>query len=249
MLQNMLKLFRKPDGTEVRFIRASTLGHYWYCAVQAWLQCCGIESPSNEALSIGKAIHDSITGARQPSRWETEFEVFLKQFMVERATGQGSTGLKGEEYKVFQRAWYDRETIIGHVTTHGVDDFRVSPERKVVLVEYKTTGQRIIDYYKLMPAVFQLKVYMWILEPYLKIGAYTIKRGEIVFLDRKGKPLGCKEITDYTAAEIEDNIARILSQFKHPETLIPPAKWKCFNCPEVWKSKCPFQKGEDDAQQ
>lgn len=236
----MLKLFRKPDGTEVNHVRASTLGHYWFCAVQAWLQTCGIESPRNEALSIGKAIHDEITGSRDPSFWEKEFETFLKQFMVKRETGAGSTGLAGNEDMVFQRAWLDGTTVIGHVTTHGIDDYRVSPERDVVLVEYKTTNQRYIDYYKLSPAVFQLRVYMWILEPYLIAGGYNLKRGEIVFLNRKGEPMGIKEITDYTAADVEANIARILEQFADPKKLIPPSKFKCLHCATVFKERCPF---------
>ena len=230
----------------VNHIRASTLGHYWFCAVQAWLQTCGIESPRNEALSIGKAIHDDITGSRDPSIWEKEFETFLKQFMVKRSTGAGSTGLDDTEDMVFQRAWLgdDHTTIIGHVTTHGIDDFRVSPERDVVLVEYKTTNQRYIDYYKLSPAMFQLRVYMWILEPYLTAGGYHIVRGEIVFLNRKGEPMGVKEILDYSAAEVEGHIARILEQFADPTKLIPPAKWKCLRCPKEFKERCPFVKGE-----
>ena len=237
----MMKLFRKPDGTEVKYIRVSALAHYWYCAVQAYQISCGIESPNNEALQIGKRIHDDISNARQLSTWEKEFQTYIKQFMVDRSTGTGSTGLDSDEYKVFQRAWYDGTVVLGHITTHGIDDFRVSPERTIIMMEYKTTNQRIIDHYKLSPAIFQLKVYMWILEPYLIAGGYKIKRGEIVFLNRKGEPLGVKEIEDYSATDVELNIARILEQFRDPTKLIPPAKFKCYGCPEVWRKGCPFQ--------
>lgn len=244
MLENWLKLF-KAEGKEIKYIRASTLGHYWFCAIQAWLQAQGIESPSNEALQVGKRIHDEISNARTLSQWESQFEAYIKSFMVDHPYAEGSTGFKTEQGKVFARAWYDGETIIGHVTTHGVDDFRVSPEREVIIVEYKTTNQRVIDYYKLMPAIFQVKVYAWILEPYLKAGGYKFKNGEIVFLTRNGNPLGRKEIVDYDATQVETEVARILSQFRNPDTLIPPAKWKCLNCPQIFKEKCPLAKKEE----
>jgi len=237
----MTKLFRRPDGNEVQYIRTSTLAHYWYCAVQAWLQAGGIDTPSNEAINIGKAIHDSITSSRRSSKWEDEFSTFLSQFLVTRDTGAGGTGLRGSEDKVYQRAWHDGKTIIGHVTTHGIDDFEVNPQREVIFVEYKTTAQRVIDYFKLMPAVFQVKVSMWILEPYLQAGGYKISKGKIVFLNRKGEPLGEKLVEDYTAANVEADIARILAQFRDPTTLIPPARHKCLYCAEIFKSKCPFQ--------
>jgi len=241
MLENWLKLFRSPEGKLIHYVRASTLGHYWYCAVQAWLQATrGIEPPASEALQIGKRIHDQITKSRKPSRWEQQFQDFITQFMVDRNAGEGSTGLATEGSKVFMRPWYDGETIVGHVVTHGVDDFRVYPDRTVILVEYKTTAQRVIDYYKLAPAVFQLKVYMWILEPYLKLGGYKLLRGEVVFLTRRGKPLGVKQIVDYDSKEVEQQLARIFYQFNHPESLVPPARWKCLNCPQVYKKECPF---------
>ena len=239
----MLKLFRRPDGSMVKYLRVSTLAHYWYCAVQAWQSACGIESPSNEAIEIGKRIHDSISEARMMSKWESEFQAYIKQFMVDRTTGAGSTGLGNDDFKVFQRAWYDGTVVLGHITTHGIDDFRVSPERNVIMMEYKTTNQRVIDHFKLSPAIFQLKVYMWILEPYLAAGGYKLVKGELVFLNRKGEPLGVKEVLDYSAVQVEENIARILAQFNDPSTLIPPAKWKCYGCPDVWRKGCPFQSG------
>ncbi len=240
-LSNNLQLFRRKDNDEeVHFVRASTLGHYWFCAVQAWLQASGIDNPPNEALSIGKAIHDDITNSRRSSALETEFQDFIKQFMVVRDTGHGSTGLATEENKVFMRAWYDGSTVLGHITTHGIDDFRVNPNREIVITEYKTTGQKVVDHFKLWPAVFQIKVYMWILEPYLAVGGYKIQYGEVTFLDRRGNPLGTKEIRDYSAKDVEFHIGQILEQFRDPSKLIPCARWKCLHCDECYKSRCPF---------
>jgi CRISPR/Cas system-associated exonuclease Cas4 (RecB family) len=247
-LENLTKFFQRQNGKTVRYLRASILGHYWYCAVQAWLQASGIRSPSNEAMEIGKRVHDEISKARSLSAWEKEFNDFIAKFQVEKSIdiGEGSTGMDTKENMVFQRAWYDGETVIGHVVTSGVDDFRVSPERDITFIEYKTSAQKVIDYYKLAPASFQLRVYMWIFEPILKIGGYKTSHGEIVYLTRKGDPIGKHDIVDYDATSTETEIERILKQFRDPSTLIPPSKFKCFRCPDVYKSKCPFQGGHQD---
>ena len=248
-LENLTKFFQNQNGRTIRYLRASTLGHYYYCAVQAWLQASGINSPSNEAMEIGKRVHDEISKARNLSTWEKEFNDFIAKFQVEKPSniGEGSTGMDTKENMVFQRAWYDGETMIGHVVTSGVDDFCVSPERDITFIEYKTSAQKVIDYYKLAPASFQLRVYMWIFEPFLKIGGYKTSHGEIVYLTRKGEPIGKHDVVDYDAAAVETEIARILEQFRDPTKLIPCAKWKCYRCPETYKSKCPFQEVKLDA--
>jgi len=245
-ISNLTKFF-EAQGKTIRYLRASNLGHYWHCSVQAFLQAQGVESPPNTALNIGKAIHDSITEARQLSQWEREFQEFITQFMVDRESGNGSSGLGMQRNKVFMRTWYDGQTAIGHITTHGVDDFKVYPDRQVILVEYKTTGQKYIDHYKLAPAIFQLKVYAWILEPYMKIGGYKLKHCEVIFLNRRGDPMGIKQVIDYDPIKVEADIANILDQFRNPEKLVPPARWKCLKCSEVYKSRCPFQKRESNA--
>ena len=238
-IKNVTKLFKAPNGQKIVFIRASTLAGYWYCAIKAWCEARGIEAPSSEALDIGKKIHDQISNSRASSKWEIELENFLKQFMVDRESGEGTTGMKTEKFKVFMREWKDGEVVVGHVVTHGVDDFRCSDTKQVTLVEYKTTNQRYIDSYKLAPATFQIKLYAWILEPYLKIGGYTIHRLEIVYLNRRGDILGTKQV-EYSAEEVEKDIAKILKQFNDPSLLIPPAKFKCLHCDERYKRECPF---------
>ncbi len=264
-VSNILKLFRSEKGETVKFIRASTLAHYYYCSVQAYLIALGTESPPNDALAIGKRVHDDITAARQPSQLERELEEYLKGCMVQLDTGDGGTGIRGAE-GVFIREFKDG-TRIGHVTTHGVDDFKVHPDKSVTITEYKTTNQRYIDNYKLSTALFQVKLYAWILEPSLKAGGYNIKKMEVVYLSRAGECIGQKEVFNYESLsnnpevvqilqklngndfgrftyspqQVEADIAKILDQFNNPDTLIPPSRHKCFNCSSVFKNKCPFK--------
>jgi hypothetical protein len=240
-LENVIKLFRTKEGKEIKYIRVSTLAHYYFCAVQAWLQAQGIESPPNEKMIEGKAKHDEITNARKPTKWEEEFEAFLNSQMIEHESGKSSTGIRGtDQNKVLARPWYDGTQIVGAIVTHGLDDFKVYPDRKVKLYEYKFTGQNIIDWYKLSTAMFQMKVTMWLYDPILRKGNYQIVGGQLDFFNFRFKPLGTKEII-YDQHEVENAIAYILYQFNNPSELLAPARWKCVKCPEVFKNRCPFQ--------
>jgi hypothetical protein len=142
---------------------------------------------------------------------------------------------------------------VGYITSHGFDDFRVDPDKKVTIVEYKTTSQKVVDWYKLSTAIFQLKVYCWMLDPLLKAGGYTISKAEIVYLPQPPKrktveapsphltePLGVKTI-DYNEAAVEADIRSVFAQFAHPDKMVAPARYKCYMCHPNFKSRCIFQ--------
>jgi len=182
----MLKLFRDRDGCEIKLIRASTLALYWYCASKAYQQATGTESPPTEATKIGTRIHNAISVARPLTNAERELESVLKSYMIKVDAGKGSTGLSDTENMVYMRPITRNGKIVGNVVSHGVDDFRIQ-EDGVVLTEYKTTNTKQIDYYKISTALFQVKVYAWILEPFLKTAGYNIKKCEIIYLKRNGE--------------------------------------------------------------
>lgn len=254
-----MNLFRNSKGTAIEHIRVSTLASYFFCAHKAYLQAAeGIDSPGNDATAEGSRIHDAITASRPPSLLEQQLETYLKGFMVNIDTGQGGTALSNTENKVFARAWIVNGETKGFLTTHGIDDFRVNPDKSVVLVEYKTTSQKVIDWYKLSTALFQLKVYAWILEPILTAGGYRIEKAELVYLpqQKRGKkhkepwqlePLGIRTIAcgtqrdDYNAAAVEADIAMIFREFGNPCNMQPPARFKCYSCHPNYKACCPLQ--------
>ena len=238
-----MKLFRTQEGKEIKHLRISNLGHYYWCSVQAWLIAQGIESPPNEATNEGTKRHNEVTASRKPSKLEQEFEDFLKTEMVEFDCGRGSTGIRGEgTNRVLTRKWKDKDgvTVLGQIVTHGLDDFCVYPDRKVKFIEYKFTNQKYVDNFKTSIAIFQMKASMWLYEPILKKGNYTIEGGEIDFFTMNGGEIGKRDIY-YNQREVEDAIANILYQFNHPSELIPCTRWKCVRCHEVFKSRCPFQ--------
>ncbi|MCW3994932.1 MAG: PD-(D/E)XK nuclease family protein [Candidatus Bathyarchaeota archaeon] len=257
---NIFKLFRSTENKPVEVIRVSTLASYWYCSVKAWLQAQGVEPEiENEATEIGTKIHNAISKARSLSEWEKEFERHLKQFFIKVDAGKGTTAFNETEGKVLARAWKRNGETVGYIVTHGLDDYEVSPNREVTLIEYKTTNQRYIDNYKLSTALFQLKLYWWILVPLLSQVGYRIVQARLVYLNRKGEILGEKIIRQdesqyyenenykddwfvYNTVKVEKDIANIFLAFENPDKLIPPAKFKCFNCSDAYKKRCPFAK-------
>lgn len=280
-LYNILKMGHPKS--ESTFLRSSTLAHYFHCAVQAYLINQGVDSPPNEALIVGKKVHDAITESRQPTKYEKELEDYLKTCMVTQDVGEGSTGIRGAKGVLTRKICVDSK--VNFVVTHGIDDFRVRPTLKqaqkfgdynfkvedgkdVVLTEYKTTNQRYIDNYKLCTALFQIKIYAWLLEPLLVKRGYRIKKLEVVYLNRLGEVVGQKDVWNlyclstnpevidvltqlnhnglgrfiYNGDIVEADIKNVIREFNKPITeLIPPARYKCYCCDAVFKNRCPFK--------
>lgn len=151
---------------------------------------------------------------------------------------------------------------MGELVTHGYDDFKVTPDREVDLLEYKTKGGWRIRPVDLMPAIFQCKVYAWLLEPYLMMHGYHWREIWIIFLRRTRQktfvPIGEHLVEDYNSVEVEKKIARIFDEWNRASEaktneerrniLIGPKKYKCVYCPDVFKKgknslglRCPFQ--------
>jgi len=223
----LLKLIRQPKI--VRTIRVSTFASYYWCAVQAWLKSLGHNTPYKAAMGRGTRIHKEVREGRKDSEWEKAFLEELDGFFEER---------NGD--RVLSRNWGETE-VIGEFVTHDIDELQVNPDRTVVLIEYKTKKNKYIRPIDLAPAVFQAKMYDWVLEPYMNIMNYRIIKGVVVFLDIKGRPIGQSEHIYFDYEKIEEEIAFILAQFNDPKTLIPPQRWKCRFCDDIFKSRCPFQ--------
>lgn len=223
----MLRLIRSPKI--VKTIRVSTFASYYWCAVQSWLKSLGHQTPYKEVMGRGRRIHQEVRDSRKDSKWEKEFLEELDSFFEDR---------NGD--RVLSRNWRETE-VIGEFVTHDVDELKVNPDRTVILIEYKTKKSKYIRPIDLAPAIFQAKMYAWLLEPYMALMNYRIIKGLVMFLDTKGKPIGQSEDIYFDYAKIEEEIEFILAQFNNPDTLIPPQRWKCRFCDDIFKSRCPFQ--------
>jgi len=128
----------------------------------------------------------------------------------------------------------------GFVSGH-MDELKVNEDRTIHLIEYKTKKSGYVNYYALAPATFQIQIYAWLLEPIVALLGYRITRARLVFLTQKEKPIGTKDVSlDYEL--IEREIRDVIRQFrKEPKDMIPPARYKCRMCPQIYKTRCPYQ--------
>ena len=230
-------LLREPKA--VSTIRASTLASYWYCSEKARLQALGVEeAESNAVMAAGTAVHDAILMARQPSPLELELQQALAPFLKDGVISRTyrNTKIKAD----------------GEFVTHGADGWKVAPDRKCWILEYKTKASPYISPIDLSPARFQNKLYLWLYHPIFSLIPFTLAGGQIIFLKRVGTQGDFEEIgqteqmfwnEDAEATLLED-IEHILWCWNNPTKQIPCKSWKCLHCPPIYKKKCIFQTNE-----
>ena len=226
----------------VRTIRISCFAGYWYCSEKARQQALGIQSTeSSPEAATGTLIHNNILTARKPSPLELELQEALKPFYT--------TGEDGEP--IISRCYKNTKIQAdGQFLTHGVDEWKVSTDRKAWLLEYKTKGSDYVSPIDLAPARFQNKLACWLFAPIFSVIPFTLAGGQIIFLKRVGRngnfePIGQTEQmfwNEETELQLLADIERILWSWDNPEKQIPPKRWKCLRCPPIYKSRCVFQK-------
>jgi len=244
---NPIELYRKLIHIPhiVRTIRASCLSGYWYCSEKARLQALGIESETSNEAKTGTLIHTKITTARNPSPLEVELNEALKPFYT---LGEDGEPIISRTYK------NTKIQADGTFITHGADEFQVSADRKVWIIEYKTKSSMYVNPIDLSPARFQNKLYCWLFAPIFSLIPFNLAGGQIVFLMRKGRNGNFEEIgqserllwNEEIELQLLTDIERILWSWDNPTKQIPPKLWKCLRCPSIYKSRCIFQVGKKD---
>ncbi len=232
--------------------RMSSLARWYWCAEQSRHKVLGLVPPRPQtiATSDGTELHDDVLtkvlGQRYP--WEDEFMEILAEV-------QDST------YGFMRRIGND--TIYDDITGHP-DDFQITPDGIVHIVEHKTTAikpdnKEFMERYYLPMAEFQVKGYAWILEEVIKHpkfkGNYRIgKTHEVLYWYVDHKLQTCQLLGEYPfpyfKQEVETNLTYQLTAYRHPEMIIPPKcistekPWKCRQCPKESKAVCQFNNKE-----
>jgi len=191
-------------------------------------------------MRTGTLIHNNIIEARKPSPIEKEFAEALKPFYV-----------KGEDGEPIIERVYNNNKIKadGKFLTHGADEWKVTPERKAWIIEYKTKKSVYVNPVSISPARFQNKLYCWLHAPIFELIPFELAGGQIVFLKRVGRkgdfePIGQTEYmywNEETRSTFLYDVERILWYWNNPHKQIPPKRWKCLRCPPIYKKRCVFQ--------
>lgn len=242
---NQVELYKKliKSPYVVKTIRASCISSYWWCSEKARLTALGVHLDTPiAAAAIGTIIHNDILTARRLTPIEQEFRDAIKPFYT--------TGTDGQP--IISRIYKNTKIQVdGEFLTHGADWWKVTPDRKVWNIEYKTKSSIYIKPVDVSPARFQNKLYCWLHAPIFNFIPFELAGGQIVFVKRVGRkgdfqPVGQTEYIHWTEdAELQllTEIERILWAWNNPEKQIPPKSWKCLRCPQIYKGKCFFQTG------
>lgn len=231
----------KRDDHENLNYRVSSISSYFWCGWKAYLVAVkGMKISETEWMRLGTTRHlelfDSL-GKRYP--WE---EKFLKD----------AGGFRLDEHG-FVRKYEDdrgiRKVIYGDITGHP-DDFQVTPDLMVSIMEYKVRRPMedpkkkpslwYINHFIIPVARFQAQIYAYITEPTAERLGYTVRDTQaVVVYSWDLKPIVWKPVW-YNAVKTEEKIDEVLYKFAHPELIEPCKKWKCKYCDDNFKKKCPF---------
>lgn len=198
------------------------------------------ESEPITAATIGTLIHNDITTARKPSELEEELAKALEPFYSKDSDGAPIIS------RVYKNTKIQAD---GKFLTHGADEWKVQPDRKAWILEYKTKTSAYITPVDVSPARFQNKLYCWLYAPIFSMIPFNLAGGQIIFVKRVGRDGDFEEIgqTEYmwwnedAEAQLLADIERILWSWNNPEKQIPPKRYKCLKCPPIYKTKCIFQ--------
>jgi len=245
----MLRSVVTPTSQYPNRIRASTLGWWFWCAERSRHYALNLiprgKKKKKESVQarVGTMLHEVIAeelGMRPP--WEEQFIETL--YGIEDAVLGFARPFKFGE-------------ISANITGHP-DDFQATLDGDVTLIEHKTTEinpqkastKRLIEFYKLPMAKFQLEVYCWIFDDLLRrkeMEGYRLARTHAVMywhVNHKTSEVKLINWYPYTFYpwSVEHDIRQALEAYANKSKIIKPRPWKCRQCPRKNKVVCQYQK-------
>jgi len=187
---------------------------------------------------VGTLLHEILFEELGPRRsWEDEFLEALEDI---------------EDAKLGFARPYGDSIITGHP-----DDFQVTLDGDVTLIEHKTTeikpfkpkSLRLIEKYKVPMAEFQLKIYCWIFDYLLTrktMTGYRLARTHAVQYWYVNHKEGKVQLIDtypftYYPWSVEHDVKQALEAYLDKTKIIRPRPWKCRQCPKRHQAKCQFK--------
>jgi len=208
-------------GFGVGKVRASWISRYYYCAEQSRIKACLLKIRGGwetEHTKAGRLMHERLEGRPQPLRVERLWSFIRAE----------------EPYRVL-----DGVEVYCHP-----DEFRITRDNRVMVVEHKTSLKSRISVYEAAPASAQIRVYMWILRPYLERRGYNmIGFGRVFFWKRGGRRSG-RRIAWYDVEDdpekTEAEIREIFAFWRDERELVLPSRWKCAQCSVRFRVRCRY---------
>jgi len=201
----------------------SLLSEWYWCSESCYIRfTTGLKKKKTQSMIAGKQIHKLLipANAKEVSLEEiTEtLEMFRQLLPIKRTIYECPLSAKIADY-----------TII------GIADEIYYDCGEVLIKEIKTKKEKC--YPVSYPDIFQLEIYAWQLSNMLNNVSIT---GKLLYVCRETN----EKMTRYEAVYDKQNFKKIEHKIRHiiqnleNGTIIPPKKWKCNYCEDVFKSKC-----------
>jgi hypothetical protein len=244
----MLRRSSNPPSKLPERMRASNLAQWFWCAEQARLLTSELIVKNDEpkdAAEIGTMLHqvlDESMGKRFPHE-----EEFLKELVKFKDPEFGFL----RKVQAAKLADTPMESVIYADLTGHPDDFQITPDLVVYIVEHKTVkgipSDWFIQRYKLATARFQTQIYSFILEPFVnRLGGIMGKVNAVIYWNQPKEGEVLKYFNtyrvEYHAEETKEKILTAVRAFWNPEMIerFKPQEWKCDKCLPEFKSKCQY---------
>ena len=195
-------------------VRVHQIVDYWYCCERSRLMAClGLEAPQTLDMDCGSRVHEWLMG-----RPKTDKELKLYEAL--------------KPHEPFSRV-FEGVQILAHP-----DDLTVLGKNKVQIIEYKTVDNPHVKPWKTVLAKYQTQLYAWVLQPILEGLGYQLAHvHKVVFLSRNG--LFVRKVSaEHDPYCVERKVGEVFSFWKTGQPMIKPLKWKCLQCPSVFKAQC-----------
>jgi len=244
-MRRVLRSVRVPLSQHPDRYRASTLAAWFWCAEKSRHYALNLlpPTPPSKRMEIGKEL-DLILKEKLGRRFPWE-EEFMDQLEMQQDSKLG--------FARKLKTPIGETDIYANITGHP-DDFQVSLDGEVSILEYKTTeigkrekDRRFLEHYRLPMAEFQVKIYCWIFDNIIgKMENYRLGRTHAVLywlVSKKENYVQLINVYPYTyySKSVENDIKYAVEAYNKPEMIIKPRPWKCKQCPKIHKAVCQFE--------
>lgn len=138
------------------------------------------------------------------------------------------------EYGAFQRTLGILDEVV--LIRGRPDDYKIVG-KKVSLIEVKTTSKKRLYQYELGSAVLQLKIYMWLMESYIKKLGYELAAQHYVEIYSQKDGALLKRVIVYQPITVKE-LRHIFNVWQGLERMTYPPMWICKRCPKQVKKHC-----------
>ena len=164
---------------------------------------------------------------------------------------QYSTPYKDFERRVFR---YRLKETYGPVLSRKFDFYEIrgipddyvifthKNDKYVSIIELKTTHKHKLILAELKSFIFQLQLYIWILEPLVHTMGYHLSNNHTLEIRSQQDNHLIKEVTVSPYPNMQKRLGHIFDCFRGTEKMTVPPRWVCRTCPKPVKEACNWHK-------